>query len=252
VRDIARYFDVCNGFDHRDPLSLPRVEGWEAGLGSLGEALAGRKIAISPNLGSAVVLPELEELVRKHGELLVQDARLALTDRPVTLPELSYEWALSGLVGVQAVLADKYPECAGELTQEMALGMQLATQMFNLETAARVETQRINHNEAMAAIFDDVDFVIAATNPDVAFTTEGTIPMRVGDVNVGPGNNGALTIPSNIHGNPAVQIPIGTIDGLPVGMQVIGKHHEEQLLLELALIVERERPWALVAPDSPI
>ena len=34
VRDTARYFDACNGFDRRDPLSLPRVEGWEAGLGT--------------------------------------------------------------------------------------------------------------------------------------------------------------------------------------------------------------------------
>jgi aspartyl-tRNA(Asn)/glutamyl-tRNA(Gln) amidotransferase subunit A len=29
VRDTARYFDTCNGFDRRDPLSLPRVDGWE-------------------------------------------------------------------------------------------------------------------------------------------------------------------------------------------------------------------------------
>ena len=40
VRDIARYFDVTNGFDHRDPYSLPRVEGWEAGLGTLRDAAA--------------------------------------------------------------------------------------------------------------------------------------------------------------------------------------------------------------------
>jgi Asp-tRNA(Asn)/Glu-tRNA(Gln) amidotransferase A subunit family amidase len=85
----------------------------------------------------------------------------------------------------------------------------------------------------------------------VAFTTEGTIPMEVGGVSVGPGNNGALTIPSNIYGNPAVTIPIGTIDGLPVGMQVLGPHHSEQLLLDLLLIAERERPWPLVAPGTP-
>src|SRR5947199_261458 len=33
VRDVARYFDVCNGHDARDPYSLPRVEGWERDLG---------------------------------------------------------------------------------------------------------------------------------------------------------------------------------------------------------------------------
>jgi hypothetical protein len=34
-------------------------------------------------------------------------------------------------------------------------------------------------------------------------------------------------------------------------MQVLARHHEEALLLDLALLVERERPWPLVAPGSP-
>jgi aspartyl-tRNA(Asn)/glutamyl-tRNA(Gln) amidotransferase subunit A len=64
------------------------------------------------------------------------------------------------------------------------------------------------------------------------------------------GNNGALTIPANLTGNPAVSIPAGLVDGLPVGLQIIARHHEEQLLLDLARIVERERPWPLVAPSA--
>jgi Asp-tRNA(Asn)/Glu-tRNA(Gln) amidotransferase A subunit family amidase len=39
---------------------------------------------------------------------------------------------------------------------------------------------------------------------------------------------------------------------MPVGLQVIGKHHHEQLLLDLARIAERERPWPLVAPAAPV
>ena len=57
---------------------------------------------------------------------------------------------------------------------------------------------------------------------------------------------GALTIISNIYGNPAVSIPAGTVDGLPVGMQVLGRHHEDALLFDVALAVERERPWPMV------
>jgi aspartyl-tRNA(Asn)/glutamyl-tRNA(Gln) amidotransferase subunit A len=59
---------------------------------------------------------------------------------------------------------------------------------------------------------------------------------------------GALTIISNIYGNPAVSIPAGTVDGLPIGMQVLGKHHQDALLFDVALTVERERPWPKVAP----
>src|SRR5688500_19140667 len=89
--------------------------------------------------------------------------------------------------------------------------------------AASVERNRRAANENMADVFDQVDFVIAATNPDVAYPAEVTLNTRVGDVSVGPENNGALTIPANICGNPACSIPAGTIDALPVGLQIIDR-----------------------------
>ena len=65
-------------------------------------------------------------------------------------------------------------------------------------------------------------------------------------------NMGALTIISNIYGNPAVSIPAGTVDGLPVGMQVLAAHHDDDVLFDVALAVERERPWPLVAPGVTV
>ena len=53
VRDTARYFDCCNGFDQRDPLSLPAVGGWEAALGS--HDLTGMTAAVVVDLGIATV-----------------------------------------------------------------------------------------------------------------------------------------------------------------------------------------------------
>ena len=61
---------------------------------------------------------------------------------------------------------------------------------------------------------------------------------------------GALTIISNIYGNPAVSIPGGFVDGLPVGMQVLARHHADELLFDVALAVERETPWPMVAPRA--
>src|SRR5918995_1967560 len=78
VRDVARWFDVCSGYDARDPYSLPEVAGWEAGLATT--SLAGRTAVIAPDLGSAVVHPVVAERVRSAGEALARDARLRLVD----------------------------------------------------------------------------------------------------------------------------------------------------------------------------
>ncbi len=250
VRDTARFVDVTNGFEHRDPYSLARVDGWEAGLGT--RELCGKRAVIAPDLGIAAVHPEVDEMVVAHGEALVRDAGLELIDVPVKLPELGYEWALSGLSEVLAILGDRYPDCEPDLTLEIGFGLKVATEVYNLEARARIENRRTAMNEAMADVFDEVDFVIAAANPDVAFAAEGPLPTQVGDRQAELGNNGALTIPANVFGSPACSIPIGTTRGLPVGLQVLGRHFEEPLLLDLALIAERERPWPFVAPGSPV
>jgi aspartyl-tRNA(Asn)/glutamyl-tRNA(Gln) amidotransferase subunit A len=250
VRDTARFVDVTNGFDQRDPYSLARVDGWEAGLGT--HELRGKRAAIVPDLGIAVVHPEVAEMVVTFGEALARDAGLELVDVPVKLPELGYEWALSGLSEVLAILGDRYPDCEPDLTLEIGFGLKVATEVYNLEARARIENRRTAMNEAMADVFDQVDFVIAAANPDVAFAAEGPLPTQVGDQQAELGNNGALTIPANVFGNPACSIPIGRNRGMPVGLQVLGRHFEEPLLLDLALMAERERPWPLVAAGSPV
>ena len=61
VRDVARYYDVCAGYDRRDPYSLPKVEGWERDLGT--HDLKGKRVAISPTLGSAIVRDEVQAAV---------------------------------------------------------------------------------------------------------------------------------------------------------------------------------------------
>jgi len=255
VRDTARWFDVCNGFDARDPLSMPREEGWEAGLGSHLDALRGARVAFAPTWGNATVSPMMWELLEAAGVELVDELGMRRVDGvDVTLPRMGAAWSLSGNIAIEAQLVDHWPQCADDLTPEIRFGMEMAVGKYDAAARAKIERRRMEVNEAMARIFDPVDgvdFVITATNPDVAFAADGPLPGVFGGIDAGPGNNGRLTFPANLHGNPAIQIPAGTLDGLPIGLQVVGRHFTETLLLDMALTVERTRPWPLVAPGSP-
>ncbi|MFI5036171.1 MAG: amidase [Acidimicrobiales bacterium] len=254
VRDTARWYDVCNGFDPRDGLSLPRVEGWEAGLDSFN--LRGKRAVIAIDLGGAIVDDRQTALLTARAEELIAAAGLARVDVVVDFPVGGIEWALANLSGLAGLLGDLYPACHDDLTVEVQLAMEFATERYSLRAVGASEIFRILFNEKMADIFEQTDVIFAATNPDVAFNAAGPIATTVNGVdliathglNRALSNNGALTFPANLAGNPAVSIPSGDLDGLPIGLQVIGRHHEDQLLLDLARVAEREFPWPLIAP----
>ena len=251
VRDTARWFDICNGHDASDPLSLPTVSGWEAGLGST--PVAGLKVAIVQDWGGAIVSPAMWNVLLEAADHLVTSAKLRRVDGVNTeLPRMGAAWSISGMIEIASALGDMWPACADDLTPEMRMGLQLTEGRYNASERAKIEARRAAVNMRMAEIFEQVDLVITASNPDVAFIAEGPLPNTFGGVKAGAGNNGLLTFPCNLHGNPGISVPAGTVDGLPVGLQIIGPHFSEQVLLELAHVLERERPWPLTAPSAPI
>lgn len=289
VRDAARYYDVCAGYDTHDPSSLPKMDGsWEAALGTFD--LRGRKVIVDPRLGGVEIDTRMETVLHGAADCLVSDAGLVRVDRQVGFPTLSAQWMMGNLATLLADLGDRWPSCAPDMTEEVAIGLYLSQSVYNLHTAAAAEALRVQANEAMAEAFDEVDFIITSTNPGPAFpATSATsssensfvdwakanrfakrtmrallfgtrvggsfaprAPSRLLDFVSGrfPDlvNMGALTIPANITGNPALSVPAGEVDGLPVGLQIIGRHHQDALLFDLARVVELERPWPLVAP----
>ena len=56
--------------------------------------------------------------------------------------------------------------------------------------------------------------------------------------------------PFNLTGHPAMSIPAGTLDGLPVGMQIVGRNFSEQTLIDIAVAVEILNPWAGEWPST--
>jgi Asp-tRNA(Asn)/Glu-tRNA(Gln) amidotransferase A subunit family amidase len=292
VRDAARYFDVCAGYDSRDPSSLPARPGWETGLGT--NDLAGRRVAFVPALWKVTLESGIAAHLRESASTLIAATGMIEVDLGIDVPDLAAQWMMGNLATLLADLGGRWPRCANDLTDEMAIGLLLSQSMYNLQTAAVAEQQRIRANEVMAAAFDEVDFVIAATNPGTAFPADSPMSnpspsfvdwakanpvARLGFRGLMSGvrlagavapkapsalldlasehfpdlvRMGALTIISNIYGNPAVSIPSGFVNGLPVGMQVLTRHHADELLFDIALAMEREMPWPRVAPVPEI
>src|SRR3954462_4501758 len=74
VRDTARWFDVCNGYDARDQFSLPRTEGWERELGTHIDELRGLRVAVVPDWGKATVSPAMWTALEAAADALIADA----------------------------------------------------------------------------------------------------------------------------------------------------------------------------------
>ncbi|MCC6226475.1 MAG: amidase [Microthrixaceae bacterium] len=249
VRDTARWLDATNGAHRHDPHSLPRVEGWERGLGTHLEDLRGLRVAVVDRFAGAVVGPATAEVVRNAAEQLIADLGLRRVDLDVAIPNVGAAWSLANLASVYGDLGDAWPACAGDLTPEIRYSLEWGDRShYDMAARIRLEQRRTALFEAMATMFDQTDLVITSSNPDTAFAADGPLPHVFGGIEDTPANNGKLTIPSNLYGNPAISIPVGFLDGLPVGMQVLAPHHTEALLLDAAWVVERERPWPLVAP----
>ncbi|MEZ5382398.1 MAG: amidase [Microthrixaceae bacterium] len=288
VRDAARFYDVCAGIDPYDPTSLPSPGNWEANLGS--QELKGLRVAVVPNLGGVVLEDGVEQRIREEAAALIADNGMVQVDMDVRPPNLAAQWMMGNLSTLLATLGDLWPKCADELTDEVASGLIMSQSMYNLRTASVAEELRVQANRVMASAFEQVDLIIAASNPGPAFPAESAMSATENNLlekvkanpvakvafrsalfgtraaaTVAPKlpsmilgrvserfpemvNMGALTIISNIYGNPAVSIPAGTVGGLPVGMQVLAPHHRDEVLFDVALSVERERPWPLVAP----
>ncbi len=288
VRDAARYYDVCAGTDPYDPTSLPSHGRWEAGLGThdlrgkkvaVVPALGG--VTLEPGVEDHL-RAEVKELLAITGMVEVDvevdppnlAAQWAMGNLATLLADLGSAWPscsaeLTDEVAVGLHLAEamynlQTAAAAEELRVESNKVMAAAFEQADFIVASTnpgpaFAAEWTKSNE-QAPIIDKLFSngparyavrgvlgavrVLAGLVPKLPSTVLGQAEARFPDLV----NMGALTIIANIYGNPAVSIPSGTIGGLPVGMQVLAPHHHDELLFDVALSVERERPWPLVAP----
>jgi aspartyl-tRNA(Asn)/glutamyl-tRNA(Gln) amidotransferase subunit A len=93
-------------------------------------------------------------------------------------------------------------------------------------------------------VFQQVDALVTPTSPVVAFRLGEKIndPVEMYLIDV-------CTLPVNIAGLPAISLPCGFSEGLPVGLQLIGPHLSEKRLLSIAHAYEQATEWHRKKPE---
>ena len=110
---------------------------------------------------------------------------------------------------------------------------------------AAVETKRRRLVAEVAAIFDDVDLILTPMSCMPPFAAEGPMPTEINGVAGHGGMAVVLAFLASIVNLPAVSIPAGlTAEGLPLGLQVIGKAFDEQGVLNAGLAIEQRAGFA--------
>jgi len=248
VADAARHLDVVSGPDDRDRASLPPAGVvFESVIETL--AVTGLRAAWSPDLGFAVVDPEVEASAFAAAEALVDAAELELVDRPVQISNALRLWLGAGAVDLWMDLEPgMWPDRAHEIT-----GWNRASfnrmDGYTVERFARVWKRRAGLEREAWAIFRDVDVLLTPSTAVPAFAAEGPLPMEIDGRDARNSGPTPFTMLANLCWNPAVSLPAGlSADGLPIGLQIVGPRHRDDIVLRLSRIFEQARPWPRLAP----
>ncbi len=115
----------------------------------------------------------------------------------------------------------------------------LLARRLPLEAATDAMTMRKAWANAIARLMDRYDLILTPTLPVTAFEAEGKVLRSIDGRSVGADEWCPFTFPFNLTGQPAASIACGMVNGLPVGLQIVGPHLGDALVLTAAATFER-------------
>jgi amidase/aspartyl-tRNA(Asn)/glutamyl-tRNA(Gln) amidotransferase subunit A len=224
--------------------------------------LQGARIGFSPNLGGFPVDLEVSSVVEnavRHFETAGAITEKLSITFPIDHYEMSALWErLVGVLYIKVLNAikgwgiDLLEDHSPSLTPEFLSTVEMA-QRLTLKEILRDQILRTSIQETIAGAFDQFDFLVSPTlaispvKNQAAGLTAG--PSEVNGVKVDPLIGWCLTFPFNFTGNPASSVPCGlTSDGLPVGMQIAGRQHNDKAVLAASAGFEAVSPWLHTYP----
>jgi aspartyl-tRNA(Asn)/glutamyl-tRNA(Gln) amidotransferase subunit A len=241
VEDAALHLDVVAGPHPLDPNSLPHPGiSYREVLSRLPEGL---RIGFSPDLGFAVVQGDVAAVVEEAARVFAElGHRLQAVETPA--PQLGTDWGLLGALEVYPKLSAKLPDHEHEFGRAFLRGV-LAGIQITPERWGAVRRRRQELNRWCAEVFGRHDLLLTPTLPYDPPPAKGPFPEATEGRVQPPAGVASFTIPFNLSWHPAATVRAGfSKAGLPVGLQIVGPRHRDDLVLQAAHAFERARPWA--------
>ena len=258
VRDCALVLGAISGHDRRDSTSIDApVPDYTTKLAA---GVKGLKIGLPREYFVAGMQPEVEAAIRRSiDELVKMGAELVEVSMPNTQYALAtyyliataeassnlgrYDGVGFGHRGEGSDIVSMYKRSRAEgfgpeVQRRIMLGTYALSSGYYDAYYLKALKVRTLIKQDFDRAFGQVDVLIAPIAPTTAFKigekVEDPLAMYLVDV---------CTIPSNLAGVPALSLPCGFVEGLPVGMQIIGPHLSEATLLQVAYTFEQAHDY---------
>jgi len=259
AEDAALMMNVMAGHDPKDSTCIDRaVPDYTA---TLNEPLKGLKIGLPKEYFSDQLSPAMEEQVRNA---IREYEKLGATVKEVSLPNAKLAIAAYYVIAPAEASANlsrfdgvRYGYRCEDPKDLMDMYTRTRAEGFGSEVKRRilVGTYALSHGyydayylqaqkvrrliqQDFLNAFKDVDVLMSPVTPSPAFAqgekTTDPVAMYLEDV---------FTIAINLAGIPAMSVPAGFVDGLPVGLQIIGNHFSEARLLNAAHQFQQVTDW---------
>lgn len=248
VRDAALFMNVATGYDARDPRSVRHPE--REFLEKLDKPTAGLRIAWSPDLGIASIDAEVANITGAAARLFESPGCIVQECSPAVEVDL-FE------IADPVRNADKYAAWghlmanhADRLTPYVRSVLERGQRVTGAEYSKSLRAlERLKAR--MATFFEDFDLLLTPTTTVPAYPVRQPPQEIAGRAVPHYASTTLLTLLWNLTGQPAASIPCGfTAAGLPLGLQIIGRHGQDQTVLQACRTFEQFQPWADKIPEG--
>src|SRR6516165_9525333 len=246
VRDLAILLGVMAGPDPLDPhtkdVAVPNY------IGALSDDIRGVRLGVPSNYFFDDVEPFVEQAVRSA---IADLEALGATVVPVSIPGL--DGVLDCMLAIAMSEAASYHQQAMRATPELFSDetrlLLEAGELMPATTYINAQRSRLAIKNAFKLAMKDIDVLVTPTQPTTALKI-GQTTSRIGSREETVfGVLARFCAPFNISGLPAISVPCGfSPEGMPIGLQIIGKPFDEPAVLRIADAFERNTPWHLQYP----